>query len=360
MPPQAALVAERLRRQGLLRPIHRTAEDVVAWFGAMQAQEYEPATWGIGLRMQGGPVCADVERAVDDGRVVRTHVMRPTWHFVSRADIRWLLQLTAPRVHQAMSSYLRKLELDARLLARCCTLFERALDGRRFLLRAELAERLARARMPMTGVRLAMAVMHAELEGIICSGPRRGRKFTYANLAERAPKATLFDRDEALAELLRRYLQSHGPATVRDFSWWSGLTIADGKRAIEIVRARRRDEDGLAYWSLDDKPARAARGSAALLLPIYDEYLVAYRDRVVVPHSQSRITKVRGWNVTFQHAIVINGQVVGTWKIPKVLGSIAIDATLVRGLSARDRKMVIDAAKRYGRFRRMPVDVRLR
>jgi hypothetical protein len=354
------MVAERLRRQGLIRPAHRTPEGVVAWFGAMQAQEYEPATWGIGLRMQGDPGCADVERAVDDGRVVRTHVMRPTWHFVSRADIRWLLQLTAPRVHQAMSSYRRKLELDARVLARCCSLFERALDGRCFLLRAELAERLARAKMPMTGVRLAMAVMYAELEGIICSGPRRGRKFTYANLAERAPKAELLDRDQALAELMTRYLQSHGPATVRDFSWWSGLTIADAKRAMDIVRARRRDEDGLAYWSLDDRPRRLARPSAALLLPIYDEYLVAYRDRVVVPHSQARITKVPGWNVTFQHAVVINGQVAGTWRIPRVADSIAMDVTLVRGLSGRAKQSVMAAAKRYGRFRRMPVIIELR
>jgi hypothetical protein len=354
------VVAERLRRQGLIRPIHHTPEDVVAWFGAMQAQEYEPATWAIGLRMKGDPASTDVERAVDDGRVVRTHVMRPTWHFVSRADIRWLLQLTAPRVHQAMSSYRRKLELDARVLVRCCKLFERALDGRQFLLRAELAERLARAKMPMTGVRLAMAVMYAELEGVICSGPRRDRRFTYANLGDRAPRAVRFDRDKALSELFTRYLQSHGPATLKDFSWWSGLTIADGKRAIDIVRARRRDEDGLTYWSLDDRPTRSARVGAALLLPIYDEYLVAYRDRVVVPHTQSQITKVPGWNVTFQHAVVINGQVAGTWRIPRVADSIAIDITLVRGLSARAEQAAIEAAKRYGRFRRMPFMIDLR
>lgn len=354
------MVAERLRRQGLIRPIHRTPEDVVAWFGAMQAQEYEPATWGIGLRLRGDPASTDVERAVDDGRVVRTHVMRPTWHFVSRADIRWLLQLTAPRVHQAMSGYRRKLELDARVLVRCCTLFERALDGRRFLLRAELAERLARARIPMTGVRLAMAVMYAELEGVICSGPRRDRKFTYANLGDRAPRTAPFDRDEALAELFTRYLQSHGPATLKDFSWWSGLTIADGKRAVDIVRARRRDEHDLAYWSLPGRPPTSARGSATLLLPIYDEYLVAYRDRVVVPHLQAQITKVPGWNVTFQHAVVINGQVAGTWRLPRVADSMAIDVTLLRGLSARAKRSVIEAAERYGRFRRMPVMIDLR
>ena len=289
-----------------------------------------------------------------------THVMRPTWHFVARADIRWLLHLTAPRVHQAMSSYRRKLELNARVLVRCCALFERALDGQRFRLRAELAEALARARMPMTGVRLAMAVMYAELEGVICSGPRRGKKFTYANLAKRAPVPQHVDRDEALAELCMRYLQSHGPATVKDFSWWSGLTIADGRRAVDIVRARRSDEDGVAYWSLDDRPPSQARGSVALLLPIYDEYLVAYRDRAVVPHLQAQITKVPGWNATFQHAVVINGQVAGTWRIPRVAESIAIDVTLLRGLSAHGRRGVAHAAERYGRFRGIPVDVRLR
>lgn len=362
------MVAERLRRQGLVRPMHRTAEDVVTWFGAMQAQEFEPALWAIGLRLPGNPAFADVERAIDDGRVIRTHVMRPTWHFVAQADIRWLLQLTAPRVHQAMSSYRRKLELDQRLLARCCALFERALDGGCFLMRAELAERLGRAKMPMTGSRLAMAVMYAELEGIVCSGPRRGRKFTYASFAERTAPAVpatarqAFDRDAALAELGRRYLQSHGPATVKDFSWWSGLTMADGRRAMEILGARRRDEDGLAYWSLRDKFSSLTRApkTTTLLLPIYDEYLVAYRDRVVVPHTQSQITKVQGWNVTFQHAVVINGQVAGTWRIPRAGERISIDVTVVRSVSARERDAVVDAAGRYGRFRGMPVDVRVR
>ena len=355
------MVAERLRRQALFSPEHRTAEKVVAWFGAMQAQEFEPAMWGIGLRLQGKPVVGDVERAVDAGRIVRTHVMRPTWHFVARADIRWLLQLTAHRVHQAMSSYRRKLELDQRLLTRCCTLFERALDGGRFLVRAELAEQLARAKMPMTGSRLAMAVMYAELEGVICSGPRRSRKFTYANLeAQASPRG--FDRDEALAQLCKRYLQSHGPATVKDFSWWSGLTMADGRRAIDMLKAKRRDVGGLAYWSLDGRLPRLvrARTPATLLLPIYDEYLVAYRDRALVPHVQSRITKVAGWNVTFQHAVIIDGQVAGTWRVPRADGSIAIDVTLVRGVSARGKQAVIEAAERYGRFRGLPADVRLR
>ena len=207
----------------------------------------------------------------------------------------------------------------------------------------------------MTGIRLAMAVMYAELEGAICSGPRRATKFTYASLAERAPKARRFSRDEALAELSQRYLQSHGPATCRDFAWWSGLTMADAKRGIEIVRAPGEDVDGLTYRSMESTTSGSARGGAAHLLPIYDEYLVAYRDRALVPHVQSQITAVPGWNVNFQHAVAVNGQVVGTWRTPNTSKSIVIQATLVSRLSARERRAIDQAARRYGRFRKAPI-----
>jgi len=148
----------------------------------MQAQEYEAAKWALGLRMAEGTVDADIQRAFDEGRILRTHVMRPTWHFVTPADIRWLLELTAPRVQRLMASYNRRLELDARTLTRTIRVFERALRDRCYLTRTELADCLQRAGMPMAGQRLAHVAMHAELEGVICSGPRRGKQFTYALL----------------------------------------------------------------------------------------------------------------------------------------------------------------------------------
>jgi DNA glycosylase AlkZ-like len=356
-PRAAALVRTRLRNQRLIDAVHRRPVDVVAWFGAMQAQEYEPAKWGIGLRMRDGAVHTDIERAIERGQILRTHALRPTWHFVTAADIRWILELTAPRVHRSLSSLRRRLELDTRTLVRCCNLFEHALADGKFLVRAELADRLARAKLPMTGIRLAIAVMYAELEGVICSGPRRAAKFTYANLAERAAKSRRLDREDALAELSRRYLQSHGPATCRDFAWWSGLTMADAKRGIEMVGARREDVDGLTYRSLESTTPGSARGAAAHLLPIYDEYLVAYRDRAVVPHSQSRITVVPGWNVNFQHAVVFNGQVAGTWRTPATSKPIVIQATLVSGLGVGARRAVVQAARRYGGFQEAPVQV---
>jgi hypothetical protein len=230
-----SIAARRLVNQGIIGAGRRRPADVVVWSGAMQAQEYEPAKWAVGLRMRDGASDAEVERAFERGDILRTHVLRPTWHFVAPNDIRWLLELTAPRVHARMAPFNRQLELDARTLTRGTAVIERALGERGCLTRAELAEQLRRAKLAMSGARLAHLVMHAELEGVICSGPRRGKQGTYGLLAERAPNANRFARDEALGELARRYFRSHGPATIRDYVWWSGLITADAVRGLEMI-----------------------------------------------------------------------------------------------------------------------------
>jgi len=210
-----AIAERRLRRQILTGAPVRTPEDVVAWFGAVQAQEYEPAKWALGLRMRESASVADVERALQDGRILRTHVMRPTWHFVARRDIRWLLELTAPNVHRRMAPYNAQLGLDGKTLTRTLRVIERAVGDGRFLTRAEIGDALGRAGLPMKSVHLAHVAMHAELECVICSGPRNGKQFTYALFAERAAEAARVSRDEALDTLARRFFRSHGPATDR-------------------------------------------------------------------------------------------------------------------------------------------------
>ncbi len=232
------IARRRLHNQHVTRPGLRTPEAVVAWFGAMQAQEYAAARWAIGLRLPGSVGDAEIERAFDAGRILRTHVMRPTWHFVTTADIRWMLELTAPRVQRTLGSYTRQLGLDARTLTRATKVFERVLRDGQHLTRPELGEHLQKAGIEARLNRLAHIALHAELERVICSGPRRGKQFTYALLDERAPRAIRLTRDEALAELTTRFFRSHGPATIRDFVWWSGLTTADSKRGLDVVRAR--------------------------------------------------------------------------------------------------------------------------
>jgi hypothetical protein len=345
-----AIPDRRLLNQCIDRPRHRKAADVVEWLGAVQAQEYEPAKWALGLRMANA-AHGDIERAFEQGRILRTHVMRPTWHFVTPADIRWMLELTAPFVHRRMAVYDRQLGLDAATKRRSAVVMEKALGEGAFLTRVELGERLKQAGLAMNGMRLAHLALYAELEGIICSGPRRGKKFTYGLIAERAPKARRLSRDESVAELSLRYFRSHGPATVRDFVWWSGLVTADAKRGIEMIRAKRHEIDGQTYWTAGPTPRTTAGVKLAHLLPVYDEYVVSYRDRIAVPHGPTMIPSGTGGGyVTFQHALVIGGQIAGTWRISRDATGVAIAAAALRRLSPRERSAVADAAERYARF----------
>ncbi|HET9268346.1 MAG TPA: winged helix DNA-binding domain-containing protein [Vicinamibacterales bacterium] len=351
-----SVLRRRLANQRIEGPGHRRPADVVSWFGAVQAQEYEAAKWGLGLRMSDGVGESDVERALDEGRILRTHVLRPTWHFVTPADIRWMLALTGSRVQKRLAVYWRQMSLDRPTLTRGTSVIERALGDRGCLTRGDLADALRRAKLPLVTHRLAHLALYAETEGVICSGPRRGKQSTYALLTSRAPRAPRLDRDEALGLLVRRFFQSHGPATIRDFVWWSGLTTPDATRGLDIVKASREYQNGRTYWRVG--PARpTTRERLAHLLPIYDEYLVAYKDREAIPHSASKITSAYGRPVNFQHAVIVDGRVVGTWRVTRSARAIAMRATMLRRLTARERRAIADAAKRYERFQGIPVEL---
>ena len=340
------LVAHRLHSQRLADPRCRRAADVVRWFGAVQAQEFGPAKWGLGLRADGLGE-EDVDAAFDRGLILRTHVMRPTWHFVPAADIRWMLELTAPRVSAMMRSYNRRLELDARTFARGHDAIARALEGGRFLTRTELAGVLAHAGIEARGQRLGHLVMQAELDRVVCSGPRRGRQFTYALFSERAPRAAARTRDEALAELARRYFRSHGPASLRDFGWWSGLTMADVRAAVSLARPAVREitVDGQSFWSGSRGEPR--RGGGTHLLPIYDEYLIAYRDRDAVVSAAARAHAARD---PFGHWVMIDGRLAGTWRQRNADGTLSVHAALCDRITAGQRRDLARSARRLGRF----------
>lgn len=337
------ILAARLRNQHLARPGRVSVTNLVAWFGAMQAQEFGPARWGLGLRARGLRDAAIV-RAFDAGAIVRTHAMRPTWHFVAPADLRWLQALTGPRVRAASASVLRANGLDARLLTRTRRTIARALEGGRHLTRQELRAALARAGIDASSQRLAYIVMDAELEALICSGPVRGRRFTYALVDERVPPAAARDRDEALGELATRYFQSHGPATVRDFVWWSGLTVAEARRAIDIARLTGWHEDGADYWHTAARPGRIATAAlSAHLLPIYDEYLNAYRDRDLLFTRTSP-----GPDALFLHYLIVGGRYAGTWKPGRAPGE--VDIRPAARLSRAETAAVDEARARHAAF----------
>ncbi|MBA2301448.1 MAG: winged helix DNA-binding domain-containing protein [Acidobacteria bacterium] len=345
---------QRLRNQRVDPPVTGQPADLVGWLGAVQAQEYHFAKWALALRLAGDTTNAEIEHAFDTGRILRTHVMRPTWHFVTPADIGWMLDLTGPRVHRTLASYTRRQGLDTKTLNLAAASFERALGGGHHLTRAELGTRLARARITLDGFQLGLVSMYAELEGVICSGARRGKQFTYALLSERAPATSRLPRDESLAELTRRYFTSHGPATIRDFVWWSGLTTADARRGLEMVGAGAAAEAGLTYWRTSGTESAGSIRRGVHLLPIYDEYLVAYRDRAAVPHGSSTIQSGPS-AVTFRHALVSAGQVAGTWHTAVHRTGCSIDVTPSRPLASAEQRGVRAAATRYSRFMTSPL-----
>jgi hypothetical protein len=341
----------RLRSHGLDQPRFAAPADVVAWFGAVQAQEYAHAKWALSLRL---PPTTDaaLERAFAEGAILRTHVMRPTWHFVAPADIRWLLELTAPRVNLVNGHMYRQLELDEALLRRSAAVIERALAGGAQLTREELGEALARAGIAAAGMRLGYIVHRAELDALICSGPRRGKRFTYMLLAERAPQAGSLPREEALAELTRRFYTSHGPATVDDFAWWSGLTKADVRLGIELAGSALVGEtiDGVRYWRAAALPP-AREAPAALLLPPYDEYTIAYRDHraLLEPAFADQPT-----TVIFNGVIAIDGVIRGSWRRSLDGRAVVVETAPFRPLTGAEQEAVSAAIGRLGAFLELP------
>ena len=359
VPGRHPAIWQRQEAQGLAIPGFSRPEDVVGWFGAVQAQEYGPARWALGLRLQGEPADAAVASAFDEGRLLRTHVLRPTWHFVTPADLRWMLALTGPRIQRTMAPYDRRLEIDAPTLKKARRVFEQTLTATPHRTRAELAGALAAKGIAAGGQRLAHLVMHAELEAVICSGPRRGRQFTYALVDQRAPGALRLDADQALETLVVRFFRSHGPATARDFAWWSGLRISDATRVLGHLRAPSIEIDGLRYWWIESGVAATAARPLVHLLPIYDEYAVAYRDRVLVPHGAPSAAAGPVRSVVFQHALVIDGQIAGTWRVAAGAKAPAVDVHPHRRVTAAERAGSGAAAARYERFVGVPVRLRI-
>ena len=351
------IVRQRLRNQKLASSGFETPADVVAWLGAVQSQDFTGAKWAIGQRAR-GVTDADVDHAFDTGAILRTHILRPTWHFVAPADIRWMLALTAPRVQARNRLYYRHVELDDRVLATGRRIVERALEGGQPLTRAELGVTLRRGGVEWNGIRLAYVMMNAELEGVICSGARRGKQFTYVLLDERVPQVRPRDRDEALADLTRRYFTSHGPATLRDYAWWSGLTMREARAGVEMLKDTLVQErvDDLTYWYAPPAAETGGRAPRAFLLPNFDEYLVAHQDRGCVIESPGSVPK---GTLEYPHRLVIDGKMRGSWKRTLGLTTAAAEIRPYRPLDGDETKAVAAAADRYSRFLGMPVTIRV-
>jgi hypothetical protein len=341
----------RLRCQHLSSAPFQGPVEVVWWLTAVQAQDYYGAKWALGLRLQNA-VEADLDAAFNSGAILRTHVLRPTWHFVTPEDIRWLLQLTAPRVHAVNGSMYRQLELDDKTLKLSQDVMTEALQGGKHLTRSELAEALQKAGIADTsGQRLTYMVMSAELNGVLCSGPRRGKQFTYALLEEWVPSMPEWTREEALAKLARRFFLSHGPATVYDFANWSGLTVTDGRSGLTMVQneLERAEIDDQIYWFSPDIPLESKNPPRAYILSIYDEYIIGYKDRSAIA-SKEVGSQLIGLGNALSYVLVLDGQLIGTSRRTLQKETVTIEPNSFLPLNSAEQQAIAEAVFRFGAF----------
>ena len=351
------IAQRRIRASRLSGDPFRTAAEAVGWHLAMQAQDYPPAKWSIGQRST-GLRDADLDLALTDGTIVRTHVLRPTWHFVARDDVRWLLELSAPRVHRANAGRYAELGLDARTRARCERVIARALEGGNRLTREGLAGALDRARIDRVGQRMPYILIHCELEAVICSGGLSGRQQTYALMDERVPVGGRLGRDEALTELARRFLRSHGPATAKDMSWWSGFTIGDLRTALEGLGSdvERETIDGLAFWSVGDRRDEPPVPRGVDLLQAYDELVVGYSESRWWGDAR-REAVAAAWRDPGRPSgvILFEGRLAGHWSRRVEGDSIRIEALLYEPRKRGFLKALQAAAEEHSVFFGRPV-----
>jgi len=231
------------------------------------------------------------------------------------------------------------------------------MGGNKHLTRTELGSIFEKEGIPAKGVRLAYFMMSAELDGIICSGLRKGKQFTYALLEERVPQVKAISREEALAELVKRYFSTRGPATLQDFTWWSGLTMADARNGIETVKSQFVNEaiNNQTYWFSDSKVPAKEKSPAAYLLPNYDEYFIGFKDRSAIG-DKAKQAGIKGDDpAMIAHIIILDGQIVGGWRRTSSKNSVSVEANFITKLTNAEIGAVRDAAERYGKFLQLPV-----
>lgn len=343
--------AQLIAAHGLADRPFASGAEVVAHLGAVQSQLHDLALWGIARRCRPGRSFDELSAEFDTGAFVRTHVLRPTWHHVQPDDLGWLLALTGPRVERVMQNANGRIGLTPQRLADGEAVITAALaDGpcTRDALRAAL---VAAGHDPGEGAegtqRLAHQLMAAELHGVMCSGPRRGKQQTYAAWGERVHNpAPVPDRDECLARLARTYARGHGPFRDVDLAWWATLTLTDARRAIDLA--------GLTPWRdgcvADGEPTDAAV-PPVLLLPNFDELISYARDAADFDGLRgSALGKVDIGRFMRASGLVFGaGQLVGWWSRTLRVTSVTVAVELAPG-TRLDRSALGAEAEEFAAF----------
>jgi hypothetical protein len=345
------IVRRRLEAQRISMTTFEQPADVVTWLGAVQAQDYLGALWAVGLRLVDGSE-SDVERALAERTIVRSWPMRGTLHFVAAADARWMIELLAPRAAAAAAGRLRALGIDEGVLSRARRALVASLEGGRHLTRIA-AHRVLESVRIATGEQRGLTILwKLAHEGLLCFGAREGKQQTFALMDEWLPRAKRLPREEALAELARRYFAGHGPATLRDFAWWSGMTLSEARQAVGVAGTLLEEESigGTTHWSVRASvPRRRGRASArAHVLPAFDEFFVGYADRgaAIDPDHAKHL----GPFEMLGPVVLVDGRLVATWKRRLTRTNVICTARAIAPLGKARLANIRRAFDRYARF----------
>ena len=306
----------RLVSQKLLKTCSSSPQEIVQHLGAMQAQDYSMAKWAIGSRCEATE--KEIEEAINSGKIIRTHILRPTWHFVAADDIYWMLDVSGPQVKRIILAETKKQGYDEKEFDKINSRIEKMLSGNNHLTRNEIIQELNFKKVPGEYILSPVLIMmYAELDGLVCNGKMRGKQMTYSLLEERVskPKSSKLTKEEGLAKLALRYFESHGPATILDFSWWSGFPSTICKQTINAIELQLNsvEIEGQKYWfGKDYSPENSFRESVHFIAA-FDEILISYKTReasILLEHQSKAFTN----NGIFKPVILENSKVVGTWK----------------------------------------------
>ena len=346
------LINIRLYSQQLTEPTFDTPKEIVSWMGAIQAQNYNMAKWAIGIRLK-HVTDNIIEKAFQQGEILRMHILRPTWHFIIAEDIHWMLKLSAQRIRSANESFGKNLEITEKLYTKCNRLIEKHLTGNNHLTKQEIGDILKKENIKTDIPRLNRFLIRAETEKIICSGINKGNKQTYALLNERVSPAKEITKDEALAKLANKYFQSHSPATLEDFTWWSGLSVTEARQAIDYINSSLLKEqldnqkEIFIHESYSNK--NLPQKNILHFLPSFDEYLISYKDRSEVLNEKYRAMAFNNYG-TFYPVILYNGKISGNWKLLRNESGITIKTSFFEKTTSINQHLIENAEKRYKQF----------
>ena len=347
------VLRRRLATQRLSSAPLPTAADVVRLLTCVQSQERDHSFFALSQRSRSTTYAA-VRAEHDAGAFVRTHILRPTWHYVAPEDLRWILALTAPRVERMETPYLRKFGFDEPTIAAAFDLIAASLEGRNFLTRTEIGDRLSSAGLLGKGEGLGHLLLLAELRALICGGPVKGVQHSYGLVDELVAPTRERSRDEALLELAGRFFAGHGPASVKDFSRWSSLTVADARLAVEELDGvlDRVEVDGIPHWFDPAVPARTTRGAEAHLLTTYDEVTLTYPvlGFPVAPHVPE--PEEFPWYT----AVLVDRTKIGMWRRTVERDRVVVETRLAPSTTPDQHVRVDAAVERLGAFLGLPVE----